>query len=87
MSAIGRFAMLAGSLLLGVGAGWIGFRIFLAKIPDVMQSGALNMEARVYYLGGGLALGVVIWAWTRVTAAIARHSGVKAGQPPAKERP
>lgn len=84
---LGRFAMLAGSLVLGVVAGWVGFWIFEGKVPAAMQTAVLKTEARVYYLGAGLVLGVLIYGWTRATAAIARYSAVKTARTETPAKP
>ena len=75
--AVGRWVLLAGSLVLGLFTGVVGFWIFQSKVPAAMQTAVLATEARVYYLGAGLAFGFVIYAWTRIAAGIARRAGVR----------
>lgn len=61
-SKIGRWVLLACSLVLGIAAGLVGFWIFEAKVPAGMQTAVLATEARVYYLSAGLVLGFAIFA-------------------------
>lgn len=74
---VGRWILLAGSLVLGLFTGVVGFWIFESKVPAAMQTAVLQTEARVYYLGAGLGLGFVIYAWTRIAASIAKRAGVR----------
>ncbi|MBK7877005.1 MAG: hypothetical protein IPJ77_14880 [Planctomycetes bacterium] len=71
---VGRWVLLAGSVVLGVLAGLVGFWIFEAKVPAAMQTTVLSAEARVYYLGAGVGLGFVIFAWSMLGVAIAGRS-------------
>jgi len=71
---VGRWILLACSLVLGIGAGLCGFWIFQAKVPAGMQTAVLTTEARVYYLGAGLVLGFVIFALAMLGVRIAGHS-------------
>ncbi len=73
---IGRWVLLFGSLVLGALAGWGGFMLFEAKVPEAMQTTMLAAEARVYYLGGGLAFGLLIFAWNWVGIRIASNFAV-----------
>ena len=74
---VGRWILLAGSLVLGLFTGVVGFWIFESKVPAAMQTAVLQTEARVYYLGAGLGLGFVIYGWTRIAASIAKRAGVR----------
>jgi hypothetical protein len=74
---VGRWVLLAGSLVLGLFTGVVGFWIFEAKVPAAMQTAVSTTEARMYYLAAGLGLGFVIYAWTRMAAGIARRAGVR----------
>lgn len=71
---VGRWVLLAGSIVLGVLAGLVGFWIFEAKVPAAMQTTVLSAEARVYYLLAGVGLGFVIFAWAMLGVAIASRS-------------
>lgn len=71
---VGGWMLLAGSLVLGILAGYIGLRIFEAKVPAGMQTSMLATEARLYYLAGGLGLGFVIYGWSVVSVRIAGRS-------------
>lgn len=85
MERFGRWVMLVGSLILGLLAGWIGLWIFEAKVPSGMRTSVLDAEAKVYYLGSGLALGLLIFAWTRVATAIARRAAIRSVASPSVE--
>jgi hypothetical protein len=67
---VGRWILLLGSLALGVVAGCVGYWIFKGKVPAAMQTSVLETEAKVYYIGSGVGLGFVIFAWTMVAASI-----------------
>lgn len=71
---LGRWVLLAGSVVLGVLAGVVGLWIFEAKVPAAMQTTVSTAEARVYYLGAGAGLGFVIYAWALLGVAIAGRS-------------
>lgn len=71
---VGRWVLLAGSLVLGIVAGLAGFWIFEAKVPAAMQTSVLAAEARFYYLSAGAVLGFAIFAWAMVGARIAARS-------------
>jgi hypothetical protein len=77
---VGRWVLLAGSLVLGLFAGVAGFWIFESKVPAAMQTAVLATEARVYYLAAGLGLGFAIYFWTRIAASIARRAGVRSSK-------
>lgn len=85
MERFSRWVMLAGSLVLGLVAGWIGLWIFEAKVPDGMRTPLLDTEAKVYYLGAGLALGVLIFGWTRVATTLARRAAIRSVASPSVE--
>jgi hypothetical protein len=68
---VGRWVLLLGSLALGIIAGWVGYWIFQGKVPAAMQTSVLATEAKVYYIGSGVGLGLAIFAWTMVAVAIA----------------
>lgn len=72
---VGRWILLAGSLVLGVFAGLCGYWIFAAKVPAAMQTSVLATEAKVYYIGAGAGLGLLIFGWTMVAVAIAGRAG------------
>lgn len=71
---LGRWVLLAGSIVLGELAGLVGFWIFEAKVPAAMQTALLAAEARAYYLGAGLVLGCAIFGWTLVCMWLAGKS-------------
>jgi len=71
---VGRWILLACSLVLGIGAGLCGFWIFEAKVPAGMQTAVLATEARVYYLSAGLVLGFAIFALSMLGVWIAGRS-------------
>jgi len=68
---VGRWVIFAGSLALGVCAGLVGYWIFQGKVPEAMQTTVLATEAKVYYVGSGLGLGLLIFFWTMLAVAIA----------------
>lgn len=68
---IGRWGLLAGSLAIGVLAGLGGYWIFEAKVPAAMQTSVLAFEAKVYFIGSGVGLGIVIFLWTLMGVSIA----------------
>jgi hypothetical protein len=71
---IGRWVLLACSLVLGVIAGAGGFWIFEAKVPAGMQTAVMAAETRVYYLIAGLLLGFAIFALSMFGVWIAGRS-------------
>ena len=77
---LGRWVLLAGSLVLGLVSGVVGFWIFESKVPAAMQTAVLSTESRVYYLGAGLVFGFLIFGWTMVAVAIARRAGEAKGR-------
>jgi len=72
---VGRWVLLAGSLALGVVAGLVGYWIFQGKVPAGMQTTVLATEAKIYYIGSGVGLGLLIFGWTLVAVAIAGRAG------------
>jgi len=70
-SKIGRWTLFLGSLAIGVLAGLGGYWIFEAKVPAAMQTSVLAFEAKLYYIGSGAGLGIVIFLWTMAGVAIA----------------
>jgi len=75
-SKIGRWTLFLGSLAIGVLAGLGGYWIFEAKVPAAMQTSVLAFEAKLYYIGSGVGLGVVIFLWTMIGVAIARRAAI-----------
>jgi len=73
-SKVGGWMLLAGSLVLGILAGFVGLWIFQAKVPAAMQTTMIKAEARLYYLAAGLGLGFVIYGWSVVGVRIAGRS-------------
>ena len=71
---VGRWLLLACSLVLGLLAGQGGFWIFEAKVPAAMQTTVLAAEARVYYWSAGLALGFAIFGLSMLGVWIAGRS-------------
>ncbi len=69
---IGRWLLLAGSLVMGIVAGLIGSRIFDAKVPAAMRTTVLSAETKFYFIGTGVVFGLVIFAWTMFATWIAR---------------
>ena len=66
--------LLAGSLVLGLLAGFVGLWIFQAKVPAAVQTSMLAAEARLYYIVAGLGLGFVIYGWSVVGVWVAGRS-------------
>jgi hypothetical protein len=71
---IGRWVLLLASLALGLLAGFGGHWIFEAKIPKGAESRLAATEARIYYLGAGLALGCAIFGLTRIAVWVASRA-------------
>ncbi|MCY2959377.1 MAG: hypothetical protein NTY35_04365 [Planctomycetota bacterium] len=71
---VGRWVLLACSLVLGTFAGLCGFWIFESKVPAAMQTALLATEARIYYLISGLVLGFAIFALAMLGVWIAGQS-------------
>ena len=86
---VGRLMLLAGSLLLGIAAGLVGYWIFQGKVPAAMQTSVLATEAKIYYIGSGVGLGIVIFVWTLIAVAIAGRAGESRARrvPPAPKSP
>jgi hypothetical protein len=75
-SKVGGWMLLAGSLVLGILAGYVGLLIFQAKVPEAVQTSMIATEARVYYLASGLGLGFVIYGWSVIGVKIAGRSAM-----------
>lgn len=73
-SKVGRWVLLAGSLVIGIFGGLGGYWIFEIKVPTAMQSATLAAEARFYYIVAGIALGFAIFAWSMLGVWIAGQS-------------
>ena len=71
---VGRWTLLAGSVVLGTLGGWGAYLIFEAKVPAAMQTSILKAEARLYYLVAGAIFGLAILVWARIAIRIASWS-------------
>lgn len=71
---VGRWVLLACSLVLGLLAGHAGYSIFEAKVPAGMQTQLLAGEARAYYYGAGVVFGLASFALSMLGIWIAGKS-------------
>jgi hypothetical protein len=65
---IGLLLSLIGSLALGVLFGWIFYRLYLLHVPEQVITAAQKGFSPVNFIGTGLLLGIVIWAWALLVA-------------------
>lgn len=84
---IGRWVLLIGSVAIGVLAGMVGFWIFQAKVPAGMQTSLMTAETRAYYLGSGVGLGLLIFAWALLAGAISGRAAASQARRGVEARP
>ncbi len=68
---VGLILALIGSLILGVFAGWIFHRLFLAHVPEQCLSGFQASATPITFVGTGLVFGLAICIWALFVAWLA----------------
>lgn len=76
---VGLVVLLVGSLVLGALLGVINYRLFLNNVPDNYLSAMGKAMAPAQFVGVGLLIGLVIFAWSLLAVVMSRVFRAPAG--------
>lgn len=69
---VGLIALLAGSLILGALLGLVNYRLFLSNVPENYLSAMGRAMAPAQFIGVGLLIGLVMFAWSLLGIVLSR---------------
>ncbi len=69
---VGLIVLLAGSLILGALLGLVNYRLFLSNVPENYLSAMGRAMAPAQFIGVGLLIGLVMFAWSLLGIVLSR---------------